>query len=119
MLDALLAALAVAVLVTLAVAALLAVTVAPFLVALWHGERQGASPARVGSAAAAGAGLGVALALAALRTGAGPLSAALPLLLTWVVPAVVARATDGARWLGRAGRHERRPAVAQRVSSTR
>ncbi len=114
----LLAVLAVAVLVTLAVALLAAVTVAPLLVALWHAERQRASTARVGAAAVAGSAVGLLLTLAGLRASAVPPAAALPLLLTWVVPVVVARAPGSARWLGRSGRHTGAFA-AQRVSSTR
>ncbi len=112
----LLAVLAVAVLVTLAVAALAAVTVGPLLVSLWHAERQGASTARVGAAAVAGSAAGLLLAVVGLRIGAVPPAAALALLLTWLVPVVVARVPGG--WLGRAGRHAG-GLRAQRVSSTR
>jgi hypothetical protein len=105
-LDVVLAVVAVAVLVTVAVAALLGVTAAPLLVAMWHAERLGGSPARVGASAAAGSVVGLALAAWLARRGATPPTAALPLLLTWAVPVVVAR-SRGARWLGRAGRHER------------
>lgn len=116
MVDVLLAVVAVAVLVTVALLALLGVTVAPFLVALWHAERRDASPARVGVAAAAGSALGLGLATAGVRADAVAPAAALPLLLTWLVPVVVARAPSHSRWLGRAGRHEM---MRQRVSSTR
>jgi hypothetical protein len=99
--------LVVAVLVTLGVAALLGLTVAPFLVALWHAERRGASTARAGGAALVGSAVGLVLAVLALRADAVPPAAALPLLLTWVVPVLVARAPSGARPLGRAGLHAR------------
>jgi hypothetical protein len=105
--DVLLAVLAVAVLVTLGVGGLLAVTVAPFLVALGHADRQGASATRVGAVAMAGSAAGLALAWVGLRADAVPAAAAVPLLLTWLVPVAVARAPRRARWLGRAGRHER------------
>jgi hypothetical protein len=103
--DLVLAVLAVALLLTVGVAALVGLTVAPLLVALLHAERQGASPARVGVAAAAFSGIGLLLAAAGARTGPGTM--VLPLLLTWVVPVLVARAPSGARWLGRAGARER------------
>jgi hypothetical protein len=106
-LDAVLAVIAVAVLATLAVAAFVGVTAAPLLVALGHAERLRASTARVGAAALAGSLAGLVLALVAARTGAVPPAVALPLLLTWVVPVLVARAPQDARWLGRPGRHER------------
>lgn len=107
MVDLLLAVIAVAVLVTLACAALLGVTVAPFIVALGFAERRGASPARVGVAALGGSAVALWLALVAWRADAVPPAAAVPLLLSWVVPVVVAYAPRGARWLGRAGRHQR------------
>jgi hypothetical protein len=105
--DVILAVLAVAVIVTLAVAALLGLTAAPLLVAMAHAERLGGSPARAGVAAALGASLGLGLATWLARHGATPPTAALPLLLTWVVPVVVARSPRRAGWVGRAGRHER------------
>ncbi|HWH27781.1 MAG TPA: hypothetical protein VNU26_02260 [Mycobacteriales bacterium] len=107
MVDLLLAVIAVAVIVTFACAALMGVTVAPFVVALGFAERRGASPARVGVAALAGSAVALSLALLAWRADAVPPAAALPLLLSWVVPLVVAYAPRGARFLGQAGRHER------------
>ena len=107
MVDLLLAVVAVAVIVTLACAALMGVTVAPFLVALGFAERTGASPVRVGAAALAASAAALWLAVVAWRADAVPPAVALPLLLSWVVPVVVAWAPRGARFLGRAGRHER------------
>jgi hypothetical protein len=104
--DVVLAMIAVAVLLTVGVVALLGVTAVPFLVALWHAERQRASPVRVGVAAVAGSALSLALAGLVTRTGASPAVAMLPLLLSWVVPVAVTRAPKGVRWLGRVGRHE-------------
>ncbi|MFP5219313.1 MAG: hypothetical protein ACLGIG_06185 [Actinomycetes bacterium] len=107
MVDLVLAVIAVAVIVTLACAALVGVTVAPFLIALGFAERRRASPARVGVAAVVASGVALWLSLVLWRADAAPPAAALPLLLSWVVPVAVAYAPHGARWLGRAGRHER------------
>jgi hypothetical protein len=106
--DALLAMLVVAGLTAFTAATLLGVTVAPFLVALDHADRRRASPTRVGAAAALGSVAGLGLAATAMTRSEVPTAVAvLPVLLSWLVPVVVARAP--ARGLGRAGRHERVP----------
>ena len=106
MVDTLLAVVAVAVVVTVGFAALFGVTVAPLLVALDQAERLQVSPARVGVAAVAGCGAALLLAAATVRSEHSS-AAVVPLVLTWAVPVLVARAPGGTRLVGRAGRHER------------
>ena len=100
MLDALLAALVVAVLVALAVGALYAVTVVPFLLVVGRAERRGLSTSRWAGVVLAAVLLGLALALLAWRADAPRLLQALPLLLGFA-PAL-ALGLDRTR----AGRHE-------------
>ena len=106
MVDALLAALVVALLGAAALALLAALTVLPFVLALQRADRRGLSANRVGAVSLAGSGLGTALAgYLALRTSAPVPLAVLPLVLAGAGP--LAAATAPRSWLGRRGGHER------------
>ncbi len=104
MLDALVAAVVVALLVALALAALYAVTVVPFLVTVDLAERRGCSTGRWAGLSLAAVLVAVALALAGALAGA-PRVLLLGAPAVGFVPAVVlALRSDTVG--GRAGRHE-------------
>ena len=104
MLDALVAAVVVALLVAAGLAVLSAVTVVPFLVTVDLAERRGCSTGRWAGLSLAAVLLALALALAGLVTGA-PRPLLVPVLGVAFVPAAVL-ALRSASLGGRAGRHE-------------
>ena len=104
MLDALVAAVVVALLVALGLAVLYAVTVVPFLVTVDLAERRGCSTGRWSGLSLAAVLLALALALGGVLAGA-PRPLLVPLLAVGFVPALVL-ALRSASLGGRAGRHE-------------
>ena len=105
MLDAVVAALAVAVLVATGLALLYAVTVVPFLLAVGRAERQGFAVGRWATAAIVAVVLALALAALVRRAGLGAGWLLPPLALAFL-PAAAVTSPLGQRWGGRAGRHE-------------
>ena len=104
MLDALVAAVVVALLVAAGLAVLYAVTVVPFLVTVDLAERRGCSTGRWAGLSLAAVLLGVGLVLVGLLTGA-PRLLLVPALAVAFVPAVVLALRSDTLG-GRAGRHE-------------
>ncbi len=104
MLDALVAAVVVALLVALALAALYAVTVVPFLVTVDLAERRGCSTGRWAGLSLAAVLVAVALSLGGLLAGA-PRPLLVLALAGGFVPAVVLALRSDTLG-GRAGRHE-------------
>ena len=104
MLDALVAAVVVALLVAAALGALYAVTVVPFLVTVDLAERRGCSTGRWAGLSLAAVLLAVALVLVGLLTGA-PRPLLVVALAVGFVPAVVLALRSDSLG-GRAGRHE-------------
>jgi hypothetical protein len=104
MLDALVAAVVVALLVALALAALYAVTVVPFLVTVDLAERRGCSTGRWAGLSLAAVLVAVAVALAGLLAGAPRPLLALALAGGFLPAVVLALRSDALG--GRAGRHE-------------
>lgn len=107
MLDALLAAVVVALLVAAGLAALYAVTVVPFLLAVGLAERRGQAPGRWAGLAVLAVLLALALAALLVRAGAPRTLAFLPLALAFV-PAGALRTGAADRLGAAAGRHARR-----------
>ena len=104
MLDAVVAAVVVAMLVAAGLAALYAVTVVPFLVTVDLAERRGCSTGRWAGLSLAAVLVAVGLALGGLLAGA-PRALAVVALAVGFVPAVVLALRSEALG-GRAGRHE-------------
>ena len=104
MLDAVVAAVVVALLVAAGLAVFYAVTVLPFLVTVDLAERRGCSTGRWAGLSLAAVMVALALAAAGLLAGA-PRPLLVPLLAVGFVPAVVL-ALRSASLGGRAGRHE-------------
>ena len=104
MLDAVVAAVVVALLVAAGLAALYAVTVLPFLVTVDLAERRGCSTGRWAGLSLAAVVVAVGLALVGLRTGAPRPLVVLVLGFAFVPAGVLALRADVLG--GRAGRHE-------------
>lgn len=106
MLDALVSAVAFALIVAVAMAVLYALVVVPFLLAVGMAERRGFSTGRWGGLAVVGVLAGLASAYLARKAGVARIAQPLPLLLVLAAPAALWM-LDGSEPLGgRAGRHE-------------